>query len=141
MFTIPKVFLDWTILIVDDEEDNLDVVARLLKKAGAQIVTALDGGQALNLASTTTPHFVLSDLSMPIMDGWLFLQALKDDARIAHIPVIALTAHAMPGDRERVMKVGFKGYISKPIQVLSFVDEVRNIVAAIPDLAEQLTQE
>lgn len=141
MAKIPKVFVDWTVLVVDDEPDNLEVVKRLLNKSGATSITAEDGEEALQVLEETRPHFILCDLSMPGMDGWQFFQALRDIPKIADIPVFALTAHAMLGDRERILRVGFKHYISKPIDPFTFIQELHEVMHTIPSLAELLTDE
>lgn len=115
----------WTVLIVDDEPDNLDLAKTVLKFKGAQIHTATNGIEGLAVLEQLMPTFVLLDLSMPSMDGWEMLNRMKASERLRDIPVIALTAHAMEGDRERVLTAGFSGYISKPFRIGSLVPEIR----------------
>lgn len=127
----------WTVLVVDDEEDSLDVARRLLLRAGANVLTASDGMEALHLVQHHHPDCVLSDLSMPEMDGWLLMQALNESRPTSNIPVIALTAHAMPGDRQRAMEAGFSNYITKPLDARKFVQQLLAILIDIPDLAHR----
>lgn len=122
---IDKEVANWTVLIVDDEQDNLGVAEKILTFYGARVYTARNGLEGLQVLETVTPNFILLDLSMPQMDGWQMLKALRADARWARIPVIALTAHAMPGDRDRVMEAGFDDYITKPFRLMSFVSDVK----------------
>lgn len=124
MRTIKEVFKDWDILVVDDEDDCLDVVKRLLKRAGAKVTTAVNGMDALNVLDHLKPKFILADLSMPSMDGWKLLDAIKHNLHMSELPVIALTAHAMIGDRERGIAAGFYDYITKPFDPARFVDDL-----------------
>src|SRR5262245_13223240 len=96
-----------TFLVVDDEPDNVGVVLRLLNLMGAGVVTAENGQEGLEKAHLHHPHVIFADLSMPVMTGWQMLYEVKHDADLEKIPVIALTAHAMSGDRERVLSAGF----------------------------------
>src|SRR5689334_17462136 len=107
----------WSVLVVDDEPDNIGVVEKLLTFYGATVQTAYHGEEGLKLLKDMTPTFILLDLSMPTMDGWEMLAAVKADPTKANIPVIALTAHAMPEDVERVKAAGFDGYIPKPLRI------------------------
>jgi two-component system, cell cycle response regulator DivK len=138
---IPTVFNGWRVLVVDDELDNLDIAFRLLKKAGAIVQTAEDGKEALNMVHSFRPDFVLSDLSMPVMDGWLLKDAMGKDRRTLDIPVIALTAHAMPGDRERAIQAGFVNYITKPLDVDKFINNLVRILVDIPEFERRISTE
>jgi CheY-like chemotaxis protein len=111
----------WTIVIVEDEPDNLDVVVRLLRFYGAKVFTAANGEEGFVLIEREHPTFVLTDLSMPVLDGWALLKKLQGDDALKRIPAIALTAHAMLGDRERVLEAGFTTYFSKPIDPYEFL--------------------
>ena len=91
------------------------------------------------LVSRINPRFVISDLSMPEMDGWEFLSALKESVYTQDIPVIALTAHAMKGDRERAIAAGFHNYLTKPLTANTFMDELLVLLLAIPQLSDYLT--
>ncbi len=118
MKSIPRAFVEWEVLVVDDERDSLEVAARLLKIAGAKVTTASNGQEALEIVKHHPMQFkfILSDLSMPDMDGWELLYLLKKERPTTGIPIIALTAHAMSGDRERCLRNGMDGYLQKPIQ-------------------------
>lgn len=141
MVTIPKAFDGWHVLVADDERDNLEVARRLLKLAGATVVAARNGHEALETLRTYSHElrFILTDLSMPGMDGWELLYEIKQDARTAHIPVIALTAHAMMGDRERGLAAGFHNYITKPLEPTKFIPQLMNMLADVPHLTRLLT--
>ena len=115
----------WTVLIVDDEPDNLGVPLKTLTHFGATVYTAEDGQQALTLLSEVEPTFVLLDLSMPVMDGWETIREMRNNPRTTSLPVIALTAHAMGGDKQRAMDAGFDGYITKPFRIATFLNEIQ----------------
>ena len=124
----------WTVLIVDDEPDNRTIAEAVLSFNGAKVYTATQGAEGLKMLEDNLPSFVLLDLSMPVMDGWEMLKAMHSNSRTASIPVIALTAHAMAGDRARVLEAGFAGYIAKPFRLNSFMTELKS---CFHDLAEQ----
>jgi CheY-like chemotaxis protein len=134
MSKIPRVMVGWQVLVVDDEPDSLDVARMMLELAGARVRTATNGKEGLASVDQERPHFILSDLSMPEMDGWHMMQELNRDRRTADIPVIALTAHAMSGDRERAMQAGFVNYIPKPLDPDKFISQLLNIVTETPEL-------
>jgi CheY-like chemotaxis protein len=135
MRAIPKLLKDWDVLVVDDEIDSLEVASRLMRLAGANVVTATNGKEALELVSKVKPRFILTDLSMPVMDGWELLHQLKQERETLDIPVIALTAHAMSGDRDRAIAAGFHNHISKPLDPTKFVKQLVNLLIDIPELA------
>ncbi len=114
----------WKVLVVDDEPDSLDVVMRVLRYHGATVYTASNGAEALDIMKEVQPTLILSDLSMPVMDGWEMLYHIQTDTKLAGIPVIALTAHAMTGDRERAVAAGFHYYLTKPLSPLSFLQDL-----------------
>ena len=124
----------WIVLIVDDEPDNRTIAETVLSFNGAKVFTATQGVEGLKVLEEVSPSFILLDLSMPVMDGWEMFKALRANVRTESIPVIALTAHAMAGDRERVMEVGFAGYIAKPFRLGSFMTELKN---CFQELAQQ----
>lgn len=115
----------WAILLVDDEIDNLEVVAETLQFYGAKVKTADSGSRALEVLKTFTPTLVLTDLSMPGVDGWQLRVKIRQLPDMQNVPVIALSAHAMMGDKERVLNAGFDGYMTKPIDVRTLPDDVR----------------
>ena len=92
-----------------------DMLLRRLQRRGYRVLVALDGAQAMHVARHELPDLILMDMSLPVMDGWQLTQQLKDEATTAHIPVIALTAHAMAGDREKALDIGCDEYESKPL--------------------------
>jgi len=123
---------NWTVLIVDDEPDNLSIPREVLTFNGAQVYTAADGIEGLEVLKTVTPTFILLDLSMPNMDGWEMLRQIRANPKTARIPVIALTAHAMSGDQEKVMTAGFDGYIAKPFWLPTFWSEIERCLERLP---------
>lgn len=112
------------VLLVEDDKDNFDLVQILLDQAGCTVIGAETGQEALEKARKEHPDLVLMDLSLPVMDGWTAAQELKSDPLTASIPLLALTAHTLPGDRQRALDAGFNGYISKPINVVHFRAEL-----------------
>jgi CheY-like chemotaxis protein len=137
METIPDNLLaGWDIVVVDDEEDSLEVAEVILLEYGANVHTAINGADGLEVVRKVRPRFIISDLSMPVMDGWGFINALKADRGLADIPVIALTAHAMQGDRERALAAGFHNYLVKPLTVDTFIRDLVNLLIDIPSLAQ-----
>jgi two-component system, cell cycle response regulator DivK len=113
-----------TILVVEDTPANRALAAKLLKAAGHQVLTAETAEAGMVLARERLPDLVLMDLGLPEMDGWQALTAIRADERSAGLRVIAFTAHAMVGDRERALAWGFDGYMSKPIEFGTFADSV-----------------
>ncbi|MCI0713765.1 MAG: response regulator [Chloroflexi bacterium] len=124
-----------TIVVVDDEVDSQEVAATLLEMCGANVITANDGKEGLEVIRKHKPVFVISDLSMPEMSGWEMLHTLKKDRTTLDIPVVALTAHAMSGDRERAIMAGFHNYLTKPLSPENFIRDLLNIVMDIPVIA------
>ncbi len=115
---------EWRVLIVDDEPDSVEIIEIVLGAAGATVYQAADGKEAMNVFYRVHPTLVLTDISMPMMDGWEMLKRIKASENGANVPVVALTAHAMRGDRERVIEAGFAGYMSKPLAVFTFLDDL-----------------
>ena len=116
----------WTVLIVDDEPDNLGVAQKVLSFNGADVHIARNGLEGLAVLERLKPTFILLDLSMPEMDGWEMFSKARSIESLNSVPIIALTAHAMAGDRERVFEAGFDGYIPKPFRIDSFLEEIHN---------------
>lgn len=104
------------ILLVEDNEMNRDMLSRRLMRKGYEVVMAFDGEQGVAMALTEAPDVILMDLSLPVMDGWEATRTLKADENTRLIPVIALTAHAMAGDKEKAIEAGCDDYDSKPIE-------------------------
>ena len=116
------------ILLVEDNEMNRDMLSRRLKRRGFEMVIAIDGQEGLEMASQESPDLVLLDLSLPKVDGWEVARRLKADATTSGIPIIALTAHAMAGDRERAMDVGCDDYDTKPIDMKRLIEKINNML-------------
>ncbi|MGI9265458.1 MAG: response regulator [Gammaproteobacteria bacterium] len=112
------------ILLVEDNEMNRDMLSRRLERKGFDVSIAVDGAAALELAVREEPDLILMDLSLPIMDGWEATQRLKSDPATAGIPVIALTAHAMSGDREKAIEAGCDDYDTKPINLKRLLEKM-----------------
>jgi CheY-like chemotaxis protein len=104
------------ILLVEDNEMNRDMLSRRLARRGHEVVIAVDGKEGVTMASSETPEIILLDMSLPVMDGWEAARILKADDATRSIPIIALTAHAMAGDRERCLEAGCEDYDTKPIE-------------------------
>jgi len=104
------------ILLVEDNEMNRDMLSRRLIKRGHDVAIAVDGQEGVNMASADGPDIILLDMSLPVMDGWEAARALKADETTKSIPIIALTAHAMAGDRERCLEAGCEDYDTKPVE-------------------------
>jgi CheY-like chemotaxis protein len=104
------------ILLVEDNEMNRDMLSRRLQRRGYDVVLAVDGEQGIAMAQTTAPDLILMDLSLPVLDGWEATRRLKADPATQHIRVIALTAHALPGDREQALAAGCDDYDTKPTE-------------------------
>jgi CheY-like chemotaxis protein len=129
----------WDVVVIDDEPDSLEVAQRILKFYGANVHTATNGEEGLKMIKQVRPRFVISDLSMPVMDGWALLYELNHDRFAMETPVIALTAHAMSGDRERAMEAGFHNYLTKPLTPASFMGDLLLLLVDIPEFHDELS--
>jgi two-component system, cell cycle response regulator DivK len=116
------------ILLVEDNEMNLDMLSRRLTRRGYDILIATDGGAGVQMATVEQPDLILMDMSLPVMDGWEATRRLKGADRTRHIPIIALTAHAIAGDREKCLAAGCDEYESKPIKFPQLLAKVEAIV-------------
>ena len=121
----------WRVLVVDDEPDSIDIVEMVLTASEATVYRASNGLEGLSVFKEKSPTIVLTDLSMPERDGWQFLKDIRKAEKGTHIPVIALTAHAMAGDRERVLKEGFDGYLSKPLRMMTLIKDIQAVLSNI----------
>ena len=117
------------ILIVEDNEMNRTMLMRRLGRLGFDVIVAVDGRAAIASAQRLRPDVILMDLSLPVIDGWTATRQLKSDAATAHIPVIALTAHAMLEDRERAFAAGCDAYETKPIDLPRLLASITALVA------------
>lgn len=134
----PDIFKGWTILAIDDEPDNLFVITRLLEMHGATVITGKNGEEGFEAAKEHRPVFIISDLSMPKVSGWQLLEMLRAEPTTKEIPVIALTAHAMAGDQEKVIKAGFDSYMTKPVIPYSFARDIVKVIYKIPSVFARL---
>jgi CheY-like chemotaxis protein len=112
------------ILLVEDNEMNRDMLSRRLIRKGYEVVMALDGEQAIEMAASESPDVILMDMSLPVIDGWEATRRVKAGDRTRGIPVIALTAHAMAGDREKALEAGCDDYDTKPIDLPRLLDKI-----------------
>ena len=112
------------ILLVEDNEMNRDMLSRRLEKRGYEVVIAADGLAGVEAAAETKPDIVLMDMSLPVIDGWEATRRIKADPATSAIPIIALTAHAMAGDRQRAMEAGCDDYDTKPIELPALLDKI-----------------
>ena len=116
------------ILLVEDNELNRDMLSRRLLRRGYQVVMACDGAAALVSAAREQPALILMDMSLPILDGWEATRRLKADAALRHIPVIALTAHAMSGDREKALDAGCDEFDTKPVEFDRLMSKIESLL-------------
>ncbi len=116
------------ILLVEDNEMNRDMLSRRLLRKGFEVVIAVDGGQAVAMAESEHPDLILMDMSLPVIDGWEATRRVKVAKMTAHIPVIALTAHAMSGDREKAISAGCDDYDTKPIEMQRLLEKIEALL-------------
>jgi two-component system, cell cycle response regulator DivK len=112
------------ILLVEDNEMNRDMLSRRLLRKGYEVAIAVDGQQGVDMAVSETPDVILMDMSLPVIDGWEATRRIKADAALQAIPVIALTAHAMAGDREQALGAGCDDYDTKPIELPRLLEKI-----------------
>lgn len=118
----------WRILLVDDEPDNLIVVTKVLSMSGIDVQTAEDGIQGLDTLKRYQPTAILLDISMPRMDGFEMHKQVRQQSQFDSVPIVALTALAMQGERERIREAGFDGYISKPFDIFDLVPAINRAI-------------
>lgn len=121
---------DWRVLIVDDDPDNVGVLELVLEFHNATTRVAASGQQCLDMLGEEIPTLLLVDIQMPGMTGYELLEEIRKHAAWRDLPVVAVTAHAMRGDADRILQAGFDGYISKPVDVASLVDNLQGILEA-----------
>jgi two-component system cell cycle response regulator DivK len=120
------------ILLVEDNEMNRDMLSRRLTRRGYDVVLAEDGQQGVDKARSERPDLILMDMSLPVKDGWEATREIKDDAALRSIPVIGLTAHAMAGDRERVIAAGCDDYDTKPVELDRLLGKISQLLGESP---------
>jgi two-component system cell cycle response regulator DivK len=116
------------ILLVEDNEMNRDMLSRRLERRGYEVVIAVDGQQGVDMARVEKPDLVLMDMSLPVLDGWEATRRLKAEADTRGVPIIALTAHAMAGDREKAMEAGCDDYDTKPIELPRLLGKIEELL-------------
>lgn len=116
------------ILLVEDNEMNLDMLSRRLERRGFEILVAVDGAQGVEMTRQEKPDLILMDMSLPVMDGWEATRRLKADPAVSYIPIIALTAHAIAGDRERCLAAGCDEYESKPVKFPRLLEKIQQML-------------
>jgi CheY-like chemotaxis protein len=121
------------ILIAEDNATNRELFRELLETRGYTVVEACDGREALQMIEQALPDVLLLDIGMPVLDGFAVVRAIRENPRLATLPVLAVTAYAMQGDRERVLNSGFDGYLSKPINAKALVQEVECLLSKRDD--------
>lgn len=117
------------ILLVEDNEMNRDMLSRRLGRRGYHVVVAADGEQGIRLAKAEVPDLILMDMSLPVLDGWEATRQLKAAPETQCIPIIALTAHAMAGDREKALDAGCNDYDTKPIEFPRLLEKIQAFLA------------
>ena len=117
-----------TVLLVEDNYDNRAIYTAFLNHRGYRVIEATDGGAGISMTQAEHPDIVLMDVSLPTTDGWTATRTLKSDPATAMIPIIALTAHALTGDRQRSIEAGCDGYLAKPIEPMHVVAEIERIL-------------
>lgn len=116
------------ILLVEDNEDNLEMLSRRLRRRDFEIVAAVDGEEAIRKAQSESPDLILMDMSLPVLDGWEATRRLKSMADTQSIPIIALTAHAMDGDRHKALQAGCDDYDTKPVDLNRLLKKIHDLL-------------
>jgi CheY-like chemotaxis protein len=118
------------VLLVEDNEMNRDMLSRRLERKGFDVVYAQDGSVAVDLAGSENPALILMDMSLPVMDGWEATRRIKADPGTKDIPIIALTAHAMAGDREKAIEAGCEDYDTKPVDFPRLLGKIESLIGS-----------
>lgn len=118
------------ILLVEDNEMNRDMLSRRLKRNGYDVVIAIDGQQGVDMAASEAPDLILMDMSLPVIDGWEATRRVKANEATRGIPVIALTAHAMAGDREKAIEAGCEDYDTKPVEITRLLEKITTLLGS-----------
>lgn len=117
------------LLLVEDNELNRDMLSRRLKRAGFDALIAEDGAKALDRIESEKPDLVLLDMNLPVVDGWTVCKRVRANSEVAQTPIIALTAHAMPEDRDKALAAGCDDYATKPIDFPALLEKIRRLLA------------
>jgi two-component system cell cycle response regulator DivK len=126
-----------SILLIEDNEQNRYLATFLLEQVGHKVVPAFDGRSGIELARDLVPHLIVLDIQLPIMDGYEVARALRAIDALCDTPIIAVTSHAMVGDREKALAAGCNGYIEKPINPETFVAQVASFARSAPIRARE----
>lgn len=129
-----------TILLVEDNSDNRVIYSRALEYFGYTVLEALDGEEAIRIARASLPDLILMDISIPRVNGWDVTKILLGDESTKHIPIVALTAHALPSDRARGAELGFARYLTKPIEPRRVIEEIQRVLAGHESPPETQTE-
>jgi CheY-like chemotaxis protein len=121
------------VLIAEDNAVNRELLRELLESRGYEVLEACDGQEALQMVEQAQPDILLLDIGMPVLDGFGVIRKIRENPSLATMPVLAVTAYAMQGDRERIMKSGFNGYLSKPVDARSLAEELRRLLSKRDD--------
>ncbi len=116
------------ILLVEDNEMNRDMLSRRLRRNGYEVVIAIDGQQGVEMAAAESPDLILMDMSLPVIDGWEAARRVRENEATRKIPVIALTAHAMAGDREKAIEAGCDDYDTKPVEITRLLGKIAALI-------------
>lgn len=120
------------ILLVEDNEMNRDMLSRRLIRKGFEVLMAVDGAEGVEMSISKAPDVILMDMSLPVLDGWQATKQIKANSQTSHIPVIAMTAHAMAGDREKCLAAGCDDYDTKPVEFPRLLDKIKNLLNKEP---------
>ena len=116
------------LLLIEDNEDNRDAISRRLIRRGYEVIMAIDGREGLDMARSISPDAILLDMNLPEIDGWEIARLLKADENTRAIPILALTAHAMVGDREKALGAGCDDYHTKPVELLQLLTQIDRLL-------------
>ena len=128
-----------TILIVEDNELNRDMLSRRLVRRGYHVLLAVDGEDGIAKARAGTPDLILMDMSLPLMDGWEATRRMKEDESVRHVPIIALTAHAMANDRDKALEAGCDDYDTKPIDLSRLLTKIEALLSRPASVPERVS--
>ena len=121
------------VLVVEDNEMNRDMLSRRLQRRGYEVIVSVDGEDGVSKARSDSPDIILMDMDLPILDGWAATQKLKASPETRSIPVIALTAHAMAGDREKALEAGCDDYDTKPVEFSRLTEKIEKLLGKESD--------
>jgi CheY-like chemotaxis protein len=119
------------VLLVEDNEMNRDMLSRRLQRKGYEVLLAIDGQQGIDLCRASAPDILLLDMSLPVKDGWQVASEMKADSAMSHIPIIALTAHAMADDRQRALQAGCDDYDTKPVDLPRLLAKIERLLGRV----------